>query len=300
MPAGFRFCGRCGIELGLPEPATTNAVDDERKVVSVVFADLEASTELASRLDPEDLHAVYRSYFEAMSQEVLRHGGTVEKFIGDAVVGVFGAPIAHEDDPVRAVRAALAMQSKLPELNERLAPETGGSLGLRAAVHTGEVLAGSGTELEGIVTGDTTNIAARLQGIAPPGGVVVSQRTQRDTRRVFDFKLLGEMELKGVPEPVIAWQVLREAGTESSDLASPFVGRRDELDIMALLLRRCSSERRPYVVTVLPRQAWERAGSSTSSRIACPPWMKGRALTSFEGVASRTEMGFICGRSPRS
>ena len=252
MPAGFRFCGRCGVELPLPETPTAAVVDDERKVVSVVFADLEASTELASRLDPEDLHAVYRSYFEAMSQEVLRHGGTVEKFIGDAVVGVFGAPIAHEDDPVRAVRAALAMQSKLPELNDRVAPSTGGSLGLRAAVHTGEVLAGSGTDLEGSVTGDTTNIAARLQGVAPPGGVVVSQRTQRDTRRAFDFKLLGEMELKGVPEPVITWQVLRETGTESSsEFASPFVGRRDELDIMALLLRRCSSERRPYVATVV-------------------------------------------------
>jgi class 3 adenylate cyclase/tetratricopeptide (TPR) repeat protein len=217
----------------------------------VVFADLVASTELATRLDPEDLREVYRPYFEAMTEEVVRHGGSVEKFIGDAVVGVFGAPIAHGDDPVRAVRAALAMQERIPDLNRRLASKAGGELALRVAVDTGEVLASPGAEHQAMITGETTTLAARLQGVAAPNGVVVSERTHRDTRRQFDFEPLDEVTLKGVARPVRVWRVLGVGGSEPSVLVSPLVGRRDELELLALLLRRCAKEDHPYVATIV-------------------------------------------------
>ena len=249
VPAGFRFCGNCGAEAA--EAAGVDAaIDEERKVVTVVFADLEASTELATRLDPEDLREGYKPYFEAMAEEILRHGGTVEKFIGDAVVGVFGAPVTHGDDPVRAVRAALAMQGRLPDLNDRLAGTAGGRLALRVGVQTGEVLAGRVTEQEGGVTGETTSIAARLQTVAPTGGVVVGERTFRDTARAFEFDPLGAFELKGVPGPVGAWHALRERPSAHA-LAGPFVGRHDETELLSLLLRRCTRDGRPYVATVV-------------------------------------------------
>jgi class 3 adenylate cyclase len=126
---------------------------DERKVVSMLFADLTASTEIAARLDPEDLRAVLHPFFDAMVDEIARYGGTVEKFIGDAVVAVFGAPVAHEDDPVRAIRCALAMQRRLQQLNADVSERAGGDLEMRIGINTGEVIAHS-IEEEGIVTGE--------------------------------------------------------------------------------------------------------------------------------------------------
>ena len=253
VPAGFRFCGSCGEALpaDATDAAPLPALSGERKIVSVVFADLEASTELATRLDPEDLREVYRPYFDAMAEQIVQHGGAVEKFIGDAVVGVFGAPTALGDDPVRAVRAALAMQAQLPELNRRLSSKIGSELVLRVAVSTGEVLSAPGARREGLVTGDATTLASRLQGSAPPGRVVVGERTYRDTRREFRFEPLGELRLKGVADPVGAWVVLGEGGADTSPFASPLVGRTDELELLHLLLRRCAKERRPSVVTVV-------------------------------------------------
>jgi class 3 adenylate cyclase len=141
---------------------------EERKVVTVLFADLTASTEMAARLDPEDLRAVLRPFFDAMANEIDRFGGTLEKFIGDAIVAVFGAPVAHEDDPERAVRAAIAMQSKLGELNERLADVAGGDLAMRIGVNTGEVIAHVGAHGadHALVTGEAVNVAARFQTLA--------------------------------------------------------------------------------------------------------------------------------------
>jgi class 3 adenylate cyclase len=173
---------------------------EERKVVTALFADLTASTEMASRLDPEDLRAVLRPFFDAMVEEIDRYGGTVEKFIGDAVVAVFGAPLAHEDDPERAVRCAIAMQERLARLNDHLAERAGGDLQMRIGVNTGEVLA-HGVD-EGIVTGEAMNIAARLQGVGEPGRVVVGARTYRDTRYAFAFRDLGRVEVKGIERPL--------------------------------------------------------------------------------------------------
>ena len=134
---------------------------EERKVVTMLFADLTASTEMSSRLDPEDLRSVLRPFFDAMADEIGRYGGTVEKFIGDAVVAAFGAPVAHEDDPERAIRCGLAMQRRLAELNTEVAERAGSDLAMRIGINTGEVLAHSIEE--GIVTGEAVNIAARLQ-----------------------------------------------------------------------------------------------------------------------------------------
>ena len=250
---GFRFCGNCGapIDPGRQTGPARVSAGEERKVVSVVFADLEASTQLATRLDPEDLREVYASYFQEMAAQIELFGGFVEKFIGDAVVGIFGAPVAHDDDPERAIRAALAMQRRVPDLNRGLGPKLGAEIAMRVAVHTGEVLASPGAEKEGLVTGEAMNIASRMQGIAPIGGVVVSQRTQRDTQRVFQFAPLGDVALKGIDSTVPIWQVVGERRSETSVAGPPLVGRRDELDLLSVLLRRCVRERAPYVVTIV-------------------------------------------------
>ena len=255
-PAAFRFCGSCGAALtdGSTTATTRSAASvEERKVVTVVFADLEASTALASRLDPEDLRQVLRPFFDAMLEEIERYGGVVEKFIGDAVVGIFGVPTAHEDDPERAVRAALAMQRRLSELNERLAPTAGGELAMRIGVNTGEVIAAAGDDREGRITGESVNVAARLQTYAPRGTVVVGERTFRQSRHAFGFRSLGEANLKGLDRPIPAWQVVPEERPSAGPawLRSPMVGRDEEIDLLALLYRRTVKERRPSLVTVV-------------------------------------------------
>jgi class 3 adenylate cyclase/tetratricopeptide (TPR) repeat protein len=248
MPPRLRFCGECGAAL---PPNGEVPPSEERKIVTVLFADLVASTELATRLDPEDLRRLYTAYFDAMSGVLDRHGGIVEKFIGDAVVGIFGAPVTHEDDPERAVRAGLAMQAELVELNGEFAAELGDELALRIGIHTGEVVAAPSDSSQALVTGETTSIAARLQSIAPRGRVIVGGRTHRDAARSFVFDRLGDVELKGVPGPMDAWLVVGEAPTQREARDQPLVGRTDELALLDTLLRRCEREGRPHLVTVV-------------------------------------------------
>jgi class 3 adenylate cyclase/tetratricopeptide (TPR) repeat protein len=290
------FCGTCGTRLSsvLAEPAPLER-QDERKVVSVLFADLEASTELATRLDPEELRSVYAPFFEAMSGVIERHGGTIEKFIGDAIVGVFGVPVAHEDDPVRAVRAGLAMQSTLADLVPRLAPAVGENLAMRVAIHTGEVLATPGEAHESLVTGETTSVAARLQSIAPSGSVVASDRTYRDARHVFEFEALGAAPLKGIAEPVAVHRAVGESRAEPGGFSSPLVGRNDELELLHLLLRRTAKEGRPFVVTVvgnagigksrLARDVTAAAERGEIPGLTACRVIRGRCLPYEEGVA---------------
>jgi class 3 adenylate cyclase/tetratricopeptide (TPR) repeat protein len=226
----------------------------ERKVVTSLFADLAASTELSTRLDPEDLRQVLEPFFAAMVEEIERFGGTVEKFIGDAVVAFFGVPVAHEDDPERAVRAALAMQRRLTELNDELRDRAGGDLAMRIGINTGEVFAHGGGTDEGLVTGEAVNIAARFQALASPGRVVVGERTWRDTRGAFAFVALGDVEVKGVDRPLGAYEVGEEIQARRSrpaELAAPMVGRRAELDLLRLLFDRAVRERRPSLATIV-------------------------------------------------
>jgi class 3 adenylate cyclase/tetratricopeptide (TPR) repeat protein len=258
-PATNRFCGNCGSALarsGGAPPARSDAAafgpGEERKVVTMVFADLAASTEMASRLDPEDLRAVLHPYFEAMAREIDRFDGTVEKFIGDAVVAAFGAPVAHEDDPERAVRCALAMHRRLDELNRELAARAGGDLAMRIGVNTGEVIS-HGVE-EGIVTGEAVNIAARLQALAEPGTVLVGDRTRRDTRTTFDYADLGEVTVRGIDRPLRVWRVQAErspAASASRPPSTPFVGRDGELERLRREFERTLQDRRPRLVTIV-------------------------------------------------
>ncbi len=163
-PAGFRFCGRCAAALEDAPPAR-----EVRKVVTIVFCDLIGSTALGERTDPERLRTMMRAYYDGMREILERHGGTVEKFVGDAVMAVFGVPVSHEDDALRAVRAAWQMRTAV------------GTLGLNAriGVNTGEVVTGVG---ETLVTGDAVNVAARLEQHAPPGEVLIGPQTRRLVR----------------------------------------------------------------------------------------------------------------------
>ncbi|HEU4527089.1 MAG TPA: adenylate/guanylate cyclase domain-containing protein, partial [Actinomycetota bacterium] len=194
-----RYCHACGTSLAVVEPAA-----EVRKVVTIVFADVTGSTELGERLDPETLRRVIGRYFDEMASVIERHEGTVEKFIGDAVMAAFGVPTAHEDDPSRALRAALRMRDRLTEVNVNLDRRFGVTLQIRTGVNTGEVLAATNPQPgDPMVTGDAVNVAARLEQSAEPGGIVVAERTAR-TARGFRFRELGEQELRGKEQPVAA------------------------------------------------------------------------------------------------
>ncbi len=287
MGLGLAFCGACGASLstsvarlGYEALAPSG---EERKVVSVLFADLVSSTELATRLDPEDLRELYGSYFEAMSAIVSGHGGALEKFIGDAVVGVFGAPLTHGDDPERAVRAGLAMLAAMAGLNRQLASDPGQDLALRVGIHTGEVIAAPGSD-QALVTGETTSIAARLQAAAPPGGLVVSERTHRDVAASFEAVDLGVLELKGVGVPTGAWRIMAEAARES-DPVHPLVGRTDEIALLDVLLRRCGRDQQPHLVTIIGSAGVGKSRLAYEfSRGAGIKWVRGRCLPYGSGL----------------
>src|ERR687895_1225912 len=188
-PAGFRLCGMCGAPLTAAAPAR-----EERKVLTVLFADLVGFTSRAEEMDPEDVRALLGPYWERLREELERFGGTVEKFIGDAVVALFGAPVAHEDDPERAIRAALAIRRAIHELN---AEDEWLDLHIRTAVHTGEALVVIGpsvTEGLGMAAGDVMNTAARLQSAAPVDGIVVGQATHRATAAAIEYEEAGVVE----------------------------------------------------------------------------------------------------------
>ena len=188
-PPDARFCNSCAAPLAAPEPRR-----EERKVVTVLFADLVGFTSRAERMDPEDVRAMLAPYWEHLRSELERFGGTVEKFIGDAVMALFGAPVAHEDDPERAVRAALAIRDWVRE--------TGEDLQVRIAVNTGEALVLLGArpaEGEGMAAGDVVNTAARLQTAAPVNGVLVGEATYRATRHVIEYGEAKPVVAKGRP-----------------------------------------------------------------------------------------------------
>ena len=196
-PGEARFCLACGTPFD-----TARSPEAERKVVTVIFCDLVGSTAQAERLDPEDVRAVLSHYHERVRRELERFGGTVEKFIGDAVMALFGAPIAHEDDPERAVRAALAIREALVEE---------GGLQVRVGVTTGEALVSLGarpSEGEGMASGDVVNTAARLQSAAPVDGILVDEATYRASERMIAYRERRPVEAKGKAKPVPVWEAL--------------------------------------------------------------------------------------------
>jgi class 3 adenylate cyclase/tetratricopeptide (TPR) repeat protein len=226
---GARFCDSCGARLA----GDSAGVLEERKVVSVLFCDLVGFTASAHAADPEDVSRELARYHAAARREVERFGGVVEKFIGDAVVGVWGAPLVHEDDADRAVRAALAIVEAV-------------DADVRVAVNTGEALVrvGAGADPGFGVVGDVVNTASRLQGVAPVGGVVVGEGTARAVGSAAQLDALPAVSVKGKPEPVTVWRVVAVDGRPGDvrDVATPFVGRATELGLLAGLYERAVSE----------------------------------------------------------
>src|SRR6266516_4894572 len=247
-PSDARFCNACGAELDAVRPAT----GEERKVVTVLFADVTGSTALGERLDAEALKEVMASFFEAMREEIEAEGGTVEKFIGDAVMAAFGVPRVHEDDPARALRAALRMRARLDDLNQELSGRHGVALELRTGVNTGEVLAVTEPRPgEALATGGAVNAAARLEQAARPGQVLVAERTARAARG-FRFGPPEALDLRGKEEPLRAVELLAEQPVAEGALAAraPLVGRRRELELLAATYGRVVEEERPHLVTL--------------------------------------------------
>jgi class 3 adenylate cyclase/predicted ATPase len=242
---GARFCAACGARL-------TGATGREvRKTVTVLFADVTGSTALGEQLDPESLRRVMARYFDAARTCLERQGGTVEKFIGDAVMAVFGVPIVHEDDALRALRAAAELRDSLASLNDELERDYGVSLQLRTGVNTGEVV--TGTE-ERLATGDSVNVAARLEQAAQPGDILVGEPTVRLARDAVEVEPVEPLELKGKAEPLPAYRLVRVVeGAPAFDrrLDAPLVGRREELAQVRAAFEGTVSERRCHLVTVL-------------------------------------------------
>src|SRR6266699_1267846 len=209
-----------------------------RKVVTVLFCDVVGSTELGEKLDPEALRALLARYFERMKAIVESHGGSVEKFIGDAVMAVFGVPVAHEDDALRACRAAVEMRDALPELGVQA----------RIGVNTGEVV--TGTE-ERLATGDAVNVAARLEQAAASGEALLGADTARRTRDTVDAEPVAPLELKGKAEPVAAYRLLGVHESAERRLETPLVGRARELSALRDEFARVVHDRSCRLTTVL-------------------------------------------------
>jgi class 3 adenylate cyclase/predicted ATPase len=254
--ASAAFCSACGAALR-PEARRAGAVSEheERRVVTVLFADLAGSTALAESIDPEDVRAVQGELFELVNREVERHGGVSEKFVGDAVLAVFGVPRAHEDDPERAVRAALAIRDVFPAFASQLAERHGSDVGIRIGVNTGEVVAGREAAARGelVVTGDAVNVAARLQQLARPGAVLVGSRTRLATQQAVLYGERRELEAKGKAAPVEAWeatQVIDGGHRRGRAGVVGLVGRERELELLRLTAARIEEERSPQLVTI--------------------------------------------------
>jgi class 3 adenylate cyclase len=217
-----------------------------------VFCDLKGSTDLGERLDPEAVREVLNRYFSEMRAVVERHAGSVEKYIGDAIMAVFGLPVLHEDDALRAVRAAWEMRQTLERLNKEFATTWGVTLANRIGVNTGEVVAGDPTSGQRFVSGDAVNVASRLEKAAPEMGIVIGEATHRLVRSAVEVELLEPLALKGKAEPVTAFLVLAVQGREgvARRLDSPMVGRESELAEILASLERAVTNRRCGLVTI--------------------------------------------------
>ena len=253
-PDHARFCLNCGEPLAGPE-----AGRKERKFATAVFADLVGSTSLAEQEDPEVVQSVVGRAFDRLAEEIARYEGLVEKFMGDAVLAVFGVPRAHEDDAERAVRCALEMQAILSELNRGFAGEGKPQLAMRIGVEAGEVLVDvdrvSGPR-DRMLTGDAVNVAARLQSAAEPGHVIVGASAFATTKETIEYRELPALDLKGKAEPVAAWEALRVRAKQRGErpelgMEAKLVGRDDELALLKQTFRRVQSEGRPALVTVV-------------------------------------------------
>jgi class 3 adenylate cyclase len=242
-----RFCLNCGAAL------STGEHREERRVVSVLFVDIVGFTSKSEQLDPEDVRSFLTPYYERVRAEIEHHGGRIEKFVGDAVLGIFGAPIAHGDDAERAVRTALAIRDTLRAMNEE---DRELDLQVRLAVNTGEAIVDLDArpeQGETMVVGDVVNTASRLQAAAPVNGVLVGRETHAATRASIAYASAPPVVAKGKAAPIEVWQALSAAAPVGARALSeaPFVGRERDLDLLARLWEQVCDERRPHLVTVI-------------------------------------------------
>src|SRR4051794_5251288 len=295
---GDRFCGSCGTALSsdLAAPVRTAAAPaggSERRLVSILFADLVGFTTLSERRDAEEVRELLSRYFERSRTLIERYGGTVEKFIGDAVMAVWGTPVAREDDAERAVRASLALTQAVSALGADAGMP---DLKVRAGVLTGSAAVDLAAEGEGMVLGDTVNTASRLQSIADPGTVLVDDVTRAATEAAIAYEDAGTHEVKGREQPIKAWTALRVVATvggagRSIGLEAPFVGRERELERIVDALEVTRADGRAHLVPVVgeagtgkSRLLWEfeKHVDGLSANVF---WHRGRCLSYGDGVA---------------
>ena len=281
-PEGFQFCGACGAPL-----VEESGAVEERKVATVLFADLVGSTEAGSAEDPERTRALLDRFYDGMAAEIEGAGGTVEKFVGDAVMAAFGAPAAHEDHAERALHAALGLRRRLDEL-------FGGALALRIGVNTGEVVVGRAREGSAFVSGDAVNVAARLEQAAARHEILVGERTAATARGAFEFGEPMTVEAKGKAGGVACRRLIRPLSLMRprgvSGLQRTFVGRENELEVLQAAYRRVVDECEPQLVTVvgdagvgktrLAREFWEWLGAESPQ----PLRRTGRCLSYGQGI----------------
>jgi predicted ATPase/class 3 adenylate cyclase len=313
-PPGQKFCGECGSKL-LPEGAGDVAAPSgtspgpgpstERRLVSVLFADLVGFTTYAESRDPEEIRELLSRYFDESRQLVGRYGGVVEKFIGDAVMAVWGTPIAHEDDAERAVRAALELTAMVADLGQ----ETGApDLRARAGVLTGEAAVAIGAEGQGMVAGDLVNTASRVQSTAMPGAVFVGESTMRSTGDVIAYESAGPFALKGKADPMELWRAVRVIGLRGAPMMStalepPFTGRDRELRLIKELFHDGAEHGKAHLVSVQgvggigkSRLVWE-FNKYIDGLIEDVWWHQGRCLAYGEGVAFWALAEMVRGRA---
>jgi class 3 adenylate cyclase len=246
-PDGFRLCGMCGSRLGPEEP-------ERRKPATLLFCDLSGSTAMGERVDAESVRELMFRYFHEMRSAIERHGGTVEKFIGDAVMAVFGVPEVHEDDALRAVRAAMEMRERLAALNEELERRFGTRISLRIGLNTGEVVAGDSSSRQALVTGDAVNVAARLEQAAGRDEILLGELTYRLVRDAVSVAAAQPVQAKGKSEPLRAYRLLRlvdGAPTRPPRLRRRIVGRDRDLQSLERAFSELVSERRCRMVTIV-------------------------------------------------
>jgi class 3 adenylate cyclase/tetratricopeptide (TPR) repeat protein/type II secretory pathway predicted ATPase ExeA len=263
-PVGAKFCMECGSSLAPGEAAAPprapaapvappEAPPEERRQATVLFADLSGYTAAAERMDPEAVKALVDRTLRRLGEEVERFGGTIDKFIGDNVMGVFGAPVSHEDDPERAVRAGLAMQEAMEGANRQSREKDGVDFALRVGINSGEVMAGAVGDRY-TVMGDAVNVAARLQAAGRPATVTVGESTYLATREAISYERLEPLTLKGKEEPVPAWEAtgaLTEPRRGALRAQTPLIGRAEEAELLVSLVERVRHEDRPQLVTVM-------------------------------------------------
>jgi class 3 adenylate cyclase/tetratricopeptide (TPR) repeat protein len=288
LTASAKFCPSCGTPVTAPVNARAAVPEaparEERRLVTILFADLVGFTERSDQADPEDVRRTLLPFHARVKEDIERFGGTLDKFIGDAVMGVFGAPVAHDDDPARAVRAAMRILESMQELRR-----TDPSIAVRVAVNTGVAMVsfGVGPQVGEAVAGDVVNTASRMQALAPHGAVVIGETTLRALHGLFDVEALPPATVKGKAEPLQVWRVLGEGtGRPVAEMPS-FVGRRHELQLLGQLFNRVVESATGQLVTIVgePGMGKTRLVDEFRGRTdERARWLSGRCLPYGESV----------------